>query len=80
MIKEQLVRSFTLAALSPDPDLAIAALMIARIEYPRLDAGPYLDRIDAIGRDAKLRVDAARPGDAPARSRSRSVASLIAKG
>ena len=67
MIKEQLVRSFTLAALSPDPDLAIAALMIARIEYPRLDAGPYLDRIDAIGREARLRVDAAAPGDAPPR-------------
>lgn len=70
MIKEQLVRSFTHAALSPDPDLAVAALMIARIEYPRLDAGPYLDRIDAIGREAKLRVDAAReaPGDAPPRA------------
>ena len=70
MIKDQLVRSFTLAALSPDPDLAVAALMIARIEYPRLDAGPYLDRIDAIGRDAKLRVDVARetPGDAPPRA------------
>jgi regulator of sirC expression with transglutaminase-like and TPR domain len=68
MIKEQLVRNFTLAALSPDPDLAIAALMIARIEYPRLDAGPYLDRIDAIGRDAKLRVDAAAPGHAPPRA------------
>ena len=68
MIKEQLVRSFTLAALSPDPDLAIAALMIARIEYPRLDAGPYLDRIDAIGRHAKLRVDAAAPGHAPPRA------------
>src|SRR4051812_46597610 len=59
MIKEQLVRSFTHAALSPDPDLAVAALMIARIEYPRIDAGPYLDRIDALGREAKLRVDAA---------------------
>lgn len=68
MIKEQLVRSFTLAALSPDPDLAIAALMIARIEYPRLDAGPYLDRIDAIGRDARVRVEATRPGDAPPRT------------
>jgi regulator of sirC expression with transglutaminase-like and TPR domain len=70
MIKEQLVRSFTLAALSPDPDLAIAALMIARIEYPRLDAGPYLDRIDAIGREAKLRVDAAQASayDAPPRA------------
>jgi regulator of sirC expression with transglutaminase-like and TPR domain len=69
MIREQFVRSFTHAALSPDPDLAIAALMIARIEYPKLDAGPYLDRLDALGEEAKLRVAAAPilPGDAPPR-------------
>jgi regulator of sirC expression with transglutaminase-like and TPR domain len=69
MIREHLVRSFTHAALSPDPDLAIAALMIARIEYPTLDAGPYLDRLDAFGEEAKLRVTAAAivPGDAPPR-------------
>ena len=69
MIRAQLVRSFTHAALSPDPDLAIAALMIARVEYPRLDAGPYLDQLDAIGHEAQLRVAAAPilPGEAPVR-------------
>lgn len=68
-IKPQLVRSFTHAALSPDPDLAIAALMIARVEYVKLDAGPYLDQLDAIGREARLRVAAATivPGEAPPR-------------
>ena len=66
MIKEQLVRSFSLAALSPDPDLAIAALMIARVEYPKLDAGPYLDQLDTLGREARLRVESApTPSDAP---------------
>ena len=50
ILKDNLIRSFTHAALSPDPDLAIAALMIARVEYPKLDAGPYLDRLDALGR------------------------------
>jgi len=59
VIKEHLVRSFAHAALSPDPDLAIAALMIARVEYPFLDAGPYLDQLDALGREAQIRVDAA---------------------
>jgi regulator of sirC expression with transglutaminase-like and TPR domain len=59
MIKHQLVRAFTHAALSPDPDLAIGALMIARVEYPHLDAGPYLDRLDAIGDEARARVEAA---------------------
>ena len=56
MIKDSHVRAFSHAALSPDPDLAVAALMIARIEYPKLDAGPYLDLLDTIGREAKRRV------------------------
>lgn len=68
MISEQLVQSFTRVALSPDPDLAVAALMIARVEYPKLDAGPYLDLLDTLGREAAGRVAAARPvaaADAP---------------
>jgi len=69
VIREPLVRAFTSAALSPDPDLAVAALMIARIEYPDLDASPYLDQLDAIGREAKRRVAEAsvNPMDAPPR-------------
>ena len=68
-MKDTLVRSFSHAALSPDPDLAIAALMIARVEYPKLDAGPYLDQLDALGHEARIRVSAAavEPGDAPPR-------------
>ena len=68
MIKDSHVRAFSSAAHSPDPDLAVAALMIARVEYPKLDAGPYLDLLDAIGREAKRRVDEARPIDADAPS------------
>jgi regulator of sirC expression with transglutaminase-like and TPR domain len=69
MIREQLVHAFSHAALSPDPDLAVAALMIARIEYPKLDAGPYLDQLDALGREAQRRVSAVLvdPGEAPPR-------------
>jgi len=68
-MKEQFVRAFTEAALSPDPGLAVAALMIARVEYPSLDAQPYLDRLDEIGAEARRRVLAAPlvRGDAPAR-------------
>ncbi len=67
MLSEQLVHGFSLAARSPEPDLAVAALMIARIEYPRLEAGRYLDRLDALGREASRRVEhaAIRPGEAP---------------
>jgi len=66
-MRDQFVKSFASAALSPDPDLAIAALMIARVEYPKLDAGPYLDQLDALGREAKRRVSAAtiEAGDTP---------------
>src|SRR5436190_15519006 len=66
VIRRQLIHSFTHAALSPEPDLAVAALMIARVEYPRLDAGPYLDQLDAIGREARERVAVAEPLDAEA--------------
>ena len=40
----------------------IAALMIARVECPMLDAGPYLDQLDDIGREA-LRYLHAPPKD-----------------
>jgi regulator of sirC expression with transglutaminase-like and TPR domain len=66
-LQPHLVNSFTHAALSPDPDLAVAALMIARVEYPKLDAGPYLDQLDALGHEARRRVASAIvvPGEAP---------------
>jgi len=67
VIRPQLVRSFTSAALSPDPDLAVAALMIARVEYPALNASLYLEQLDAIGEEARRRVDEApaAAADAP---------------
>jgi regulator of sirC expression with transglutaminase-like and TPR domain len=40
--------------------------MIARVEYPELDAGRYLDQLDAIGREACRRLaTAAPPADTP---------------
>ena len=41
---------------APGEDLAPAALAIARIEYPSLDAGEYLDAIERMGADAATRV------------------------
>ena len=37
----------------------MAALLIARIEYPALDVRPYLDQLDTLGREASLRLAAA---------------------
>lgn len=63
MVAEDLLRGFSSVALSPDPDLAVAALMIARVAYPKLDARPYLDQLDELGREAARRVAGARVGD-----------------
>ena len=66
MLSHQLRHAFSLAALNPDPDLAVAALMIARIEYPELDAGRYLAQLDFIGAEACRRLaTAAPPPDTP---------------
>ena len=80
MITPQFIRNFTSAALNPNADLATAALMIARIEHPRLDAGPYLDRLDALGHEAALRVSGAPvvPGDAPPRVDPKRYAEIMA--
>ena len=53
------------AADRPGPDVAAPAFLIARIEYPRLDPSPYLDRLDQMG-DAAFHFVAKDPGqDAP---------------
>lgn len=59
MLSEQAIKAFTHAALSPDPDLAVAALMIARLAYPKLEAAPYLDELDRLGQEAAARIAAA---------------------
>jgi regulator of sirC expression with transglutaminase-like and TPR domain len=80
VITPQFLRHFTSAALNPNDDLATAALMIARIEHPKLDAGPYLDRLDTLGDEAGLRVTGALvvPGDAPPRVDPKRYAQIMA--
>ncbi len=80
MFTPQFVHSFKSAALSPDSDLATAALMIACIEHPTLDASPYLDRLDTLGREAARRVaeTSVVPGDAPPRVDPRGYAQVMA--
>ena len=55
------LHAFGDAALSPDPDLAVAALMIARVEYPELDVNRYLAQLDFIGDEACRRLSTAEP-------------------
>lgn len=61
MVADDLLRSFAQIARSPDPDLAVAALMIARVAYPKLDPAPYLHQLDELGREATARVLSALP-------------------
>jgi len=69
VVSKALAEQIADAADRPGPDLAAPAFLIARIEYPRLDPGPYLDRLDAMG-EAAARELAADPGhDAPLAAR-----------
>jgi regulator of sirC expression with transglutaminase-like and TPR domain len=44
---------------APGDDLAGAALAIARVEYPSLDARPYVAMLDRMGKEAAARIRAA---------------------
>src|SRR5690348_6307219 len=57
------------AADRPGPDLAAPAFLVARIEYPRLDPGPYLDRLDRMGEEAAREVEEDPGHDAPLAAR-----------
>ena len=63
MLPSEFIDKFVQVARSPDPDLATAALLIARLEYPRLDASRYLDRLDRMGHAAAERLGRAPDGD-----------------
>jgi regulator of sirC expression with transglutaminase-like and TPR domain len=55
-MKDTFLQEFSRLAASPDRDLATPALMIARLECPRLDPAPYLRQLDAMGSAARARL------------------------
>jgi regulator of sirC expression with transglutaminase-like and TPR domain len=59
-IDRAFLEAFVAAAQSPEDNLAAAALMLARLEQPRLDTTPYLAALDAMGRTAQERVASIR--------------------
>lgn len=65
-MRRDLAEALTAASSMPGTSLAQVALIIARIEYPRLDPAPYLMKLDAMGRAARARIDQhiATTGDA----------------
>jgi regulator of sirC expression with transglutaminase-like and TPR domain len=67
-MRKDLAEALTLATNGPGTGVAAAALVIARIEYPRLDPGRYLARLDLMGaaaRDAVERHTTAASDGAP---------------
>jgi regulator of sirC expression with transglutaminase-like and TPR domain len=70
-MRKDLVDALTSLTRTPEASLAQAALVIARIEYPDLEAAPYLARLDALGDEARYRiarhVDATRDPTAASR-------------
>jgi len=55
-MRKDLADALVAASDAPGTGLAHAALVIARIEYPRLDAPAYLARLDAMGDEARRRI------------------------
>jgi regulator of sirC expression with transglutaminase-like and TPR domain len=55
-VHKELVASLAAAANAAGTSLAPAALLIARIEYPRLDVEAYLAKLDAMGELARQAV------------------------
>jgi regulator of sirC expression with transglutaminase-like and TPR domain len=55
-MKDAFLKEFSRLASSPDRDLATPALMIARLECPQLDPGPYLTQLDAMGDAVRERL------------------------
>src|SRR5215207_9426457 len=56
-MNKELVPELTQAINAPGTSLAPAALVIARIEYPRLDSEPYLKQLDMLGQAAARSVE-----------------------
>jgi regulator of sirC expression with transglutaminase-like and TPR domain len=56
-VKKDFVSALMEASNAPDSSLARATLLIARIEYPRLDPEPYVARLDAMGEAARRAIE-----------------------
>ena len=78
-MRHNLVDALTSASALPGPGLANAALVIARLEYPRLDAERYMARLDAMGQEARQRIQlqCAETGDRSVLARVRALNSYL---
>ena len=64
MVTRELADALIASTNGPGQDLAEAALLVARIEYPDLDPEPYLARLDAMGDAARQAIEKHAEGSA----------------
>ena len=62
---------------APGADLAPGALLIATIEYPHLDPGRYLERLDQLGAEALDRVARSAGAEGPVHARVEAINGLL---
>ena len=58
-MRKDLVEALVAASNAPGTSLAQAALVIARIEYPRVDAEQYVAMLDAMGESTRKAIERA---------------------
>lgn len=56
MLTPENIRHFVTAVRTPTPEITPAALLLAKLEYPTLDARPYLDQLERLGAEASDKV------------------------
>ena len=56
-MQRDLADALTAASNAPGTGLDLAALVIARIEYPRLESEPYLAKLDLMGEAARRQIE-----------------------
>ena len=77
-MQRNLVDALMAASNASGADLAPAALVIARLEYPHLDPSPYLERLTALGDAARLHVEReAAAGDESPHARIRALNTFL---
>jgi regulator of sirC expression with transglutaminase-like and TPR domain len=80
-MSSELAHALTTTCNAPGIGIAESALVIARIEYPRLQPEPYLAQLDSMGKAALDCVErnVAATGDHSIRARARSVSAYLFK-
>jgi regulator of sirC expression with transglutaminase-like and TPR domain len=71
------VDEFVAAAQSPDDNLPLCALLMARVAYPSLDPAPSLDDLGRMGATARDHVEIGLGGSPPRRTRLRIVTEFL---